>query len=231
VLANLAVVDPVDPAAFYHQRYLLPAVPLLLVALALGARALALRLPERLVAAPAMALLALAAVGVASTALPESRHLHNDVRNINEVQRALGEWLAERLPPGTWIAATDAGAVRYFSNLPTLDALGLNTPQMLEPDDAFIRAHAVAALVWMPAWFRPVRPELLEVLHSASTRGYGVTSNPRMAHQTISAAARAAGARGPVRVGFDGAHRFALDLLPAVELRRQLEEARRSRSP
>jgi hypothetical protein len=231
VLANLAVVDPVDPAAFYHQRYLLPAVPLLLVALALGARALALRLPERLVAAPAMALLALAAVGVASTALPESRHLHNDVRNINEVQRALGEWLAERLPPGTWIAATDAGAVRYFSNLPTLDALGLNTPQMLEPDDAFIRAHPVAALVWMPAWFRPARPELLEVLHSASTRGYGVTSNPRMAHQTISAAARAAGARGPVRVAFDGAHRFALDLLPAVELRRQLEEARRSRSP
>jgi hypothetical protein len=47
VLANLAVVDPVDPAAFYHQRYLLP----------------------------------------------------------------------------------------------TLDALGLDTPQMLEPDDAFIRAH------------------------------------------------------------------------------------------
>jgi hypothetical protein len=231
VIANLAVVDPVDPAAFYHQRYLLPAVPLLLVALALGGRGLALRLPGRLAAAPGLALLALAALGAAATALPESRQLHNDVRNINEVQRALGEWLGERLPPGTRIAATDAGAVRYFSNLPTLDVLGLNTPEMLETDEEFIRAHPVAALVWMPAWFRPRRPELLEVLHSASSRGYGVTSNPRMAQQTISVAAPEAGARGAVRVDFDGAHRFALDLLPAVELRRRLEEARRARGP
>jgi len=178
-----------------------------------------------------MALIALSAAGAASTALAESRHLHNDVRNINEVQRALGVWLAERLPPGTWIAATDAGAVRYFSNRPTLDVMGLNTPQMLAPDEAFIRAHPVAVLVWMPAWFRPDELGRLEVLHGASTRDYSVTSNPNMAHQTISAAARGEDSRGALRVGFDGAHRFALDLLPAREVGRLLDETRRSRGP
>ena len=44
-------------------------------------------------------------------------------------------------------SSTDAGAVRYFSNLPTLDVLGLNTPQMLEPDEAFMKAIDKEALV------------------------------------------------------------------------------------
>ncbi len=213
LLANLAVLDPVDPEAFYHLRYVLPAVPLLLVALAVGAHGLGSRLRGRAAHVP-LALLLLFATGSAAAALPgESRHLHNDVRNINEVQRRLGEWLGETQPAGTWIAASDAGAIRYFSQLPTIDVIGLNTPQMLEPNEEFLRTHPVTALALMPAWFRPIERERLEILLQVRTDDYTVTSNPQMASQIVVCARGVTGGE-PVRVHFRGYRNFALDFLP-----------------
>jgi hypothetical protein len=211
LLANLLLIDPVDPHAYYHLRYLLPAVPPLLVALAVGAHALAARLHGRAAAAPATALLLLAGIGVARTAEPVSRHLHNDVRNINEVQRAIGEWLGANVPAGTWIATSDAGAVRYFSRRPVLDVLGLNTPEMLAGDESYLEAHPVAAIALLPAWFRPVGAAPLRVIHEARTERYTVTSNPRMAEQVVLASA----ADAPVRVRFAGYRSFAVTVLPA----------------
>jgi len=217
LLANLLVLDPIDPPAFYHLRYVLPAVPPLLVGVAVGAHRLGRRLPARAVAAPLGILLLLSAIGAATTIHPVSRHFHNDVRNINEVQRRLGEWLRANLPPGTRIAASDAGAVRYFSDLPTIDVIGLNTPEMLAGDEEFVRRHPVAAIAWMPAWFWPLDPDRLEVVFRASTENYTVTSNPRMATQLV---ARATGddpdvRRGsPVRVRFAGFRSFQLDFAP-----------------
>jgi hypothetical protein len=203
----------VDPAAFYHARYLLPAVPLLLVAAAAGAFAWGERLPYRARGAPAALLLAAAALGGALSVWPESRHLHNDVRNINEVQRAIGVHLRATLPPGTRIATTDAGAVRYFSRLPALDVIGLNTPAMRNPSDAFLRSHPVHAIVLLPAWFRTPDEDKLEESFRAVTQDYTVTSDPRMAGQVVLAARAHAGPPGgTVRVRFGGFHRFALDV-------------------
>jgi hypothetical protein len=208
LLANVALIDPVDPGAFYHLRYILPAVPLLLAALAVGARALGERLRGRLVYAPLAVLLVLAAAGAATTAGPVSRHLHNDVRNINEVQRAIGEWLAANLPPGTRVAASDAGAVRYFSRLPVLDVLGLNTPEMLAKDEAFLAAHPVGAVVLMPAWFRPVdEAGSLAVVFAAETVDYTVTSNPQMARQVVLMAP------APLHARFVGFKAFEVDVI------------------
>jgi hypothetical protein len=209
LLANLAVLDPVDPAAFYHLRYLLPPVPLFLVAAALGAHAWG----ERLAWERGFSLAALGAASLlqgAATLVPVSRHLHNDVRNINEVQRAIGEHLRAALPPGTRIAATDAGAVRYFSRLPTLDVLGMNTPGMRAPTDEFLRAHPVAALALLPAWFRTPDAALLEETFRASTSRYTVTSNPAMATQIV-VQARPGAATPTVRARFGGFRSFALD--------------------
>lgn len=215
LLANLLLIDPVDPRAFYHRRYLLPAVPLLLVGLAVGAHGWQARLRGRLAALPLAALVALAGIGAARTVEPESRHLHNDVRNINEVQRHLGEWLGENVPPGTRIASSDAGAVRYFSRLPVLDVLGLNTPEMLEPTDEFLRANPVAAVVLLPAWFRGLDEDKTAIVHGARTEGYTVTGNPSMATQIVLAARPGAAAEGPVRVRFVGFRPFAVDLAEA----------------
>jgi hypothetical protein len=213
LLANLVVLDPVDPAAFYHLRYLLPALPLLLVALAMGAHELGCWLRGRGSRVPLALLLLFTIVEAASAVRGESRHLHNDVRNINEVQRRLGEWLGETLPAGTWIAASDAGAIRYFSELPTIDVIGLNTPEVLEPDEDFLRSHPVAALAVMPAWFRPLESERLTVLRQARTDDYTVTSNPQMASQVI-VGARAEAGGDPVKVRFRGYRDFALYFQP-----------------
>jgi hypothetical protein len=212
VVANLVVLDPVDPAAFYHQRYLLPAAPLLLVAVALGTESWCTRLPRARSLAPA-GIGAIALVQAALAAAPTSRHLHNDVRNINEVQRRIGEELGAALPPGTRIAASDAGAVRYFSRLPTLDVIGLNTPGMGAFDEAFVRDHPVAALALLPAWFRTPDGAGLEEVYRASTTAYTVTSNPAMATQVVLRARPDAGS-SPVRARFGGFRSFALDFVP-----------------
>jgi hypothetical protein len=215
--ANLYLINPRDPGAFYHQRYLLPAVPLMLVGLALGASRLGRFLSGHLAHAPLALLALLSLVQAGLTVRPESEHLHNDVRNINEVQRTLGMWLRERIAPGTWIAASDAGAIRYFSRLPTIDVLGLNTPEMLRHDETFIREHPVAAITVMPAWLRPREPEATRVLHSVRTGNYTVTRDANMAVQRVVIAnpdlQRPAGATPTIRLGFEGVRSFELEFL------------------
>jgi len=47
-------------------------------------------------------------------------------RGLAEAHTALGRWLRDRYPPDTLVAVGDAGAVPFFSQLPTLDLWGLN---------------------------------------------------------------------------------------------------------
>jgi hypothetical protein len=124
----------------------------------------------------------------------------------------MGEWLAVNVRPGTWIAASDAGAVRYFSNLPTIDVIGLNTPEMLEHDEAFVRAHPVEVAVLMPSWFNALDADQLQVSFQARTENYTVTSNPKMAVQAVVRARDGEGS-GPVRARFTGFHAFQLDFV------------------
>ena len=215
VLTNLAILNPVDPDAFYHERYLLPGVPLLLVALSTGAFGFRAVLPVAIAPVPAALLGVVALIGAASTLGPESRHLHNDVRNINEVQRALGEQIAAQVAPDEWIATSDAGAIRYFGDRPTLDVIGLNVPEMLAPTDEFLRAHPVRVFVFLPSWFDTPESEKLQVVAQAETANYTVTSSPAMARQVVVQARTQEGDATPgvVRVPFFGFHRFALDFL------------------
>jgi len=201
LLANLAVVDPMDPAAFYHLRYLLPGLPLLIAALAVGWRDLGARLPARFGPLPLLALTLCGVVGVGSSLIPAGRRLHNDVRNINEVQRAIGVWLAEHTREGSWIAASDAGAIRYFSNRPTLDLMGLNTPELLWDDPAFARRHPVAAIALMPSWFVPRSMDSLVLYAKMETENYTVTSFEANRRQIVLGCS----GPGPIEVRFSGA--------------------------
>jgi hypothetical protein len=220
VLANLAIIDPVDPAAFYHVRYLLPAVPLLLAGIAIGAHRAGDRFGARMRRAPSVALAIVALVQAAMSIPAESRHFHNDVRNINQVQRRIGEWMRANVAPGAWIASSDAGAIRYVSRLPTIDVLGLNTPEMQgrgrTPREEFVREHPVAALALLPAWFRPEDPRGIDVVLEAETKDYTVTSNPQMGAQVVIVADSTATASGaPVRARFRGYRTFEVDFVPA----------------
>jgi len=129
------------------------------------------------------------------------------------VQRRIGTWLGQNLPAGTWVASSDAGAVRYFSRLPVVDVLGLNTPEMLQPTDEFLRAHPVAAVVLLPAWFRGLDEETTMAVFGAQTEDYTVTGNPNMGTQIVLAARPGAAAGGPARVRFVGFRPFAVDVV------------------
>lgn len=214
LIANLFVAPPLDPGAFYHLRYLLPAVPLLIAALALGAELCGTWLDRRWRRAPQWALLAVGLMGTASTLSPIARHLHNDVRNVNEVQRRMGEWLLETVPPDSWIAASDAGAVRYFSQRATLDMMGLNTPELYWRSEVYPQIHPVVAMAVMEEWFEPVDGKQVRVLAEVETADYTVTSNHRMARQQILTCI------GPVRqitrIEFEGLHSLDLFCQPLL---------------
>jgi hypothetical protein len=49
-----------------------------------------------------------------------------DAARATEARVTAGKWLAQNVPPGTWIAVDAAGQVPYFSGLPTIDMFGIN---------------------------------------------------------------------------------------------------------
>lgn len=211
-VANAMLVAPIDPAAFYHLRYVLPPVPLLIVGLLVAADKLVpsprgwLRwlLPVALTASTVL-------VGAAAT-VPSSRHLHSDTRNINEVQRRLGLWLRDHVASDDWVASNDAGAIRYFSQRRTVDLIGLNTPELVWDAERYALQHPVVALVLMPAWFGATDSRPLRLIAQASTPAYTVTSDPRMGTQLVVGCASATGA--PVSVHLIGTREVRLSCLP-----------------
>jgi len=49
-----------------------------------------------------------------------------DAARATEARITAGKWLAQNVPPGTWIAVDAAGQVPYFSGLPAIDMFGIN---------------------------------------------------------------------------------------------------------
>jgi hypothetical protein len=158
---------------------------------------------------PLLALLGLGVVQGTTTFAADSRRLHNDSRNIDEVQRALGTWIAAHTEPGTWIATVDAGAVRYFGGRPTIDVMGLNTPEFYWTP-GWAEARPVAAFVMLPCWFKtPPIPEV-RVVATARTERYTVTTAPCMDVQVVLTCTGVA----TVPLSFTGARSFILRCRP-----------------
>lgn len=150
--ASFALIHALDPDAFYHQRYPLPGVPLLLVAIpSLAERAFASLGPRPL--ALARAALGLVLAGSVAAAAPERfARLSNDARNIDDVQVAEARSLAGARPQDVaW--AVDAGALRYFGGAFVVDMMALNTPALLgEGAQAWLDAHPPRFLQVVPTW-------------------------------------------------------------------------------
>ncbi len=185
LLGHVRVSELGDPRVFYGLRYLLPIVPVLTVALVLGAVGIGQWLPPRVQVVPLLLLLMTSLTQGALTLLPVSEKLASDTRNIDEVQCAAGRWIHEHVPVDRRVATVDAGAVRYLGDRWTLDLLGLNTPMMLWHPDLYARAYPIAAVVFMPELGRPEASPELAVPWQARAKNYRVTLNPALALQAI----------------------------------------------
>jgi hypothetical protein len=119
---------------FYWSRYFEPAIPFLLMVVAVGAIAilrwshagLALSLGRKIGGALAMFVVALPLLSYPRVLLMKSELFAWNVQNVNEMNVTLGHWLRENTKPDEWIAATDAGAIRFFSDRNVIDLVGLN---------------------------------------------------------------------------------------------------------
>jgi hypothetical protein len=109
-------------------RFFLPVAGLLLLGLAWGTDAWLIRLRFRPVPMTLAGIALAAAVGW--SALPHFRgrdhqYVQQDVREV-QAWKQIGLWFKANAAPGDSIAVIPAGAIPYFSGLPTVDMLGLN---------------------------------------------------------------------------------------------------------
>lgn len=121
------------PANYQHGRYVLPALPSLVImgtvgTLALvqaGRRQLVPRVLTRSLLGAAIAGMSVMTVGMAPSIYAR------DVAVINEEMVASAHWLAENVPDDVLLAVHDIGAVAYFAPRPLLDLAGLVSPEVI----------------------------------------------------------------------------------------------------
>lgn len=146
------------PAAYQHGRYVIPALPALIVAGVVGTRWL-LRDTQRSMAgrvlARTLALAAAPAFLYFGLVLGPDVYAQ-DVAIIDEEMVAPAQWIAAHLPPDDLLAVHDIGAVGYFAPRPIVDIAGLVTPEIapIYWDEAalwaFIEARGAAYLMAFP---------------------------------------------------------------------------------
>jgi hypothetical protein len=128
------------PLAFQHGRYVIPALPALIVSgvvgtawmLKWGIRSLGARVLTRGLTVATALLFGVFAFG---TGL---RAYQLDVAVIDQEMVAPAHWIADNIPPDDLLAVHDIGAVGYFVQRPILDIAGLVSPEfiptILDPD-------------------------------------------------------------------------------------------------
>ena len=146
------------PLAFQHGRYVIPAIPALVVAgvigtawmLKWGVRSLGTRVITRGIAVATALLFVVFAFGIGL------RAYQLDVAVIDQEMVDPANWTVENIPPDDLLAVHDIGAVGYFAQRPILDIAGLVSPEfiptILDPDAmwALIQERGAAYLMAFP---------------------------------------------------------------------------------
>jgi len=192
LLGNLILIPPWDPIAFYHIRYLIPAIPFIYLSLLIGNYNGLIYMAKK--ARKERKRWILAIRGSYSIFLIFSlffysylgiihwqAKFYNDCRNINELQVNIGKKINSVFSKDSKIGTIDAGAIRYFGNRYTIDLMGLNTNYKR----FFKENNYLDALVLMPAWVILPKEHKFFVVYSCMTRNYQVTSNPNMGIQVV----------------------------------------------
>ncbi len=119
--------------SFWHYgRYILPLLPVMMAAAALGLAFLARQVwgKSRSPWLPTAAALLLLVAGASVQFLQWADNLANNVREIQEIDVALGAWVAANTEPEDLIAVDDIGAIGYFSGRRLVDMNGLVSPEL-----------------------------------------------------------------------------------------------------
>jgi len=147
------LIPPVDPKAFYHQRYILPSLPLLIAALPVVIASyfrpkFSLTIKKILF----FIFIFLSLLTIIIHAPRRFHHLANDTRNIDDVQVAIGLFLSRASSTDTvWVI--DAGASRYFGRAFVVDLMGLNNFQLLTKEaNYFLNSHPPSFIEVVPGW-------------------------------------------------------------------------------
>jgi arabinofuranosyltransferase len=83
------------------------------------------------------------------------------VKNINEMQVALGRWARDHTPPDAVIATNDIGAIAFFGERRIVDTVGLIDPEMVRlrrladstgPTIEYLRRRGVTHAMLFPSW-------------------------------------------------------------------------------
>lgn len=173
---------------FYWQRYFQPALPLILLSVAVGGvHVVGWAWQRRHQSwAPARAVAAAVLVVGSLSGLPSAWRKSSDLyawncQNIEELNVAMARWLHDNTDPGETIAVTDAGAIRYFSGRPVFDMIGLNNYRFLHHDGtaplAIDQVRVVAAFPSLLAWLRD-NPAWRSV-HEVATRHLTICDCPQ----------------------------------------------------
>jgi hypothetical protein len=172
---------------FYWNRYFQPAIAMWLVPIAVAVGWIG-SCAERVLRDPSRSprLLAGAAVGILACLLPcaalpramrgKARLYSNNCENIDEMQVELARWVAARTRPGEWIASGDAGALRFVSDRPLVDLVGLNNHEVLAGGRAEVLARTRPRFyVVFPSWERELaNSPSVRVAHRVRAKRYTI---------------------------------------------------------
>lgn len=165
------------PVTYQHGRYLIPVIPVLIVAgtggLAAGLRPRAPGLLARVIsrawmAATGLVLLAFWLIG--------ARAYRQDVRIIESEMAAAARWVSDHTPPEALVAAHDIGALGYFGGREILDMAGLVSPEVIpfirdEPRlRDWLNRSGAEYLMTFPDWYPGLAagPEAVEVFRTGA---------------------------------------------------------------
>lgn len=121
------------PATYQHGRYVMPALPHLIV-MGVPGTVLIVRWAVRRGAVARVFSRALALTAVVLFGLfwgIGAQQYRNDVRIIQSEMVAAAQWIAENVPPEDLLAVHDIGAVGYYAPRPILDLAGLVSPEVI----------------------------------------------------------------------------------------------------
>ncbi|MCP4415064.1 MAG: hypothetical protein GY805_00480 [Chloroflexi bacterium] len=164
LLGLLLLVPFIVPLVWHHGRYTMPLLPFQMIVAAAGLFWLAKKLPGQSTLVTSGLIAVFIAGGV--WALPHwATMLGNNVREIQEIDVAMGNWLAENIPADQVVAIDDIGAIVALFPRQIFDLNGLVSPELWpaldDPDFNSAVIHLLAAsdvsyLAVFPKWHLPL---------------------------------------------------------------------------
>jgi len=140
-----------------HKRYIIYVIPFGILLALEGVRWMAERAARRRAAAALLAVSLTCLIWQAGIAANKATTHGWNVQNINMMQRELGLTINQETAPDVVVAASDIGAIGYFSGRKVVDLMGLVSKQRSLPENLSRHKPDVLALMvdWFAAYARP----------------------------------------------------------------------------